>query len=104
MWNVSQELASSALQSTGLLAALFTAVRADMEAFIEHSKPADEVEEFDRPMLMVAEVALKPGEVEKFRTRLEKLIDSFTTERAGADGHHYRLFLAGYPSPGAPHA
>jgi DNA-binding transcriptional ArsR family regulator len=98
-WNVGPDVAASALQRSGLLRALFSAMRAEMEAVIAHAPPRAPIDDVPLPMLGVSEVVFSTEGLAEFQARLETLIDDFSPERADAEGRRYRLFLAGYPTP-----
>jgi hypothetical protein len=100
-WTVPDELAVSALRTSGLLAAVFAAARAEMEAVLAGATGDPDHE----PALLafgLVDLVLGPDDLATLHERLDDLLGAFEASRrpaGAAAGRRYRLFLAGYPAP-----
>lgn len=101
-WAVDPEITASAVEASGVIGALFNAMRAELEV-VMHDNPDQPMGEPDSAVMMVTltELRLSPAEVRTVQERLRAILDEFGPDReVPPDAQRYRMLLVGYEVPG----
>jgi len=103
-WNIGDDLHGSAVLDSGVLAALFGAVQAEMNVAL-HDQPDMAIGDPKSAVvsLGLSELLLSRSEVVELQDRLEALMREYAIDRPDppADAQRYHFLFAGYRRPGA---
>ena len=106
-WVVAPDITASTVETSGVIASLFDAVRAEVEVVL-HDHPDETVGERGSAVAMITltDMRLSVEDVVEFRRRLQVILDDFGPGRTDTapDARPHHFLLVGYEIPGARRA